>query len=52
MDMEWTGVGKSALAMSWAHGVRADFPDGVLFADLRGHAADGPTASVPVVEPA
>ena len=35
------GVGKSALAINWAHAVRADFPDGVLLADLRGHAADG-----------
>jgi tetratricopeptide (TPR) repeat protein len=38
------GVGKTALAINWAHAVRADFPDGVLLADLRGHAADGPTA--------
>jgi tetratricopeptide (TPR) repeat protein len=38
------GVGKSALAFSWAHGVRADFPDGVLLADLRGHAPGGPAA--------
>jgi tetratricopeptide (TPR) repeat protein len=36
------GVGKTALAINWAHAVRADFPDGVLLADLRGHAADGP----------
>jgi tetratricopeptide (TPR) repeat protein len=36
------GVGKTALAVNWAHMVRADFPDGVLLADLRGHAADGP----------
>lgn len=36
------GVGKTALAVNWAHAVRADFPDGVLLAGLRGHAADGP----------
>ena len=36
------GVGKTSLAINWAHTVRADFPDGVLLADLRGHAADGP----------
>jgi len=30
------GVGKSALTISWAHGVAAEFPDGVLFASLHG----------------
>jgi hypothetical protein len=38
------GVGKTALAVSWAHGVRVGFPDGVLLADLRGHAQDAPAA--------
>lgn len=36
------GAGKTALTVSWAHGVRARFPDGVLLADLRGHAPDAP----------
>jgi transcriptional regulator with XRE-family HTH domain len=42
------GVGKTALALEAAHRLRAAHPDGVLFADLRGH-DDGrpePTARV------
>jgi tetratricopeptide (TPR) repeat protein len=43
------GVGKTALSIAWAHGVRAGFPDGALFADLHGHAPDGPTSTSEVL---
>ncbi|MFD4398564.1 tetratricopeptide repeat protein [Kitasatospora sp. NPDC058478] len=36
------GVGKSALATSWMRGLSSRFPDGLLYADLRAHAPDGP----------
>jgi DNA-binding SARP family transcriptional activator/tetratricopeptide (TPR) repeat protein len=38
------GVGKSALAVRWAHRVRDAFPDGQLYVNLRGYDAEQPVA--------
>jgi tetratricopeptide (TPR) repeat protein len=43
------GVGKTSLAIAWGHRVRVDFPDGALFADLHGHAPDGPARTSDVL---
>lgn len=43
------GVGKSALVMHWAHRVRGRFPDGQLFANLRGFSTHAPLRPIEVL---
>ncbi|MFF4163930.1 BTAD domain-containing putative transcriptional regulator [Streptomyces sp. NPDC001741] len=43
------GVGKTSLALQWAHHSPAAFPDGRLFADLRGFSETGEPALIDVL---
>jgi DNA-binding SARP family transcriptional activator/tetratricopeptide (TPR) repeat protein/DNA-binding XRE family transcriptional regulator len=43
------GAGKTALAVRWAWRHRGQYPDGQLYADLRGHAITGPVRPVEVL---
>ncbi|MFD0804354.1 AAA family ATPase, partial [Streptomonospora algeriensis] len=44
------GVGKTALATSFLHAAADSFPDGLLYADLRGFAGDGPVDPAGVLD--
>jgi tetratricopeptide (TPR) repeat protein/transcriptional regulator with XRE-family HTH domain len=43
------GVGKTALAVQWAHQAEVRFPDGQLYADLRGYGPDRPMPAADVL---
>ncbi|MFD3486852.1 tetratricopeptide repeat protein [Streptomyces sp. NPDC058665] len=43
------GVGKTALVSKWLRSLSTEFPDGQLYADLRGHSAGGPVGPAEIL---
>ncbi|MFI6080065.1 tetratricopeptide repeat protein [Streptomyces sp. NPDC051217] len=43
------GIGKTTLVSKWLRSLRTEFPDGQLYADLRGHSAGGPLGPAEVL---
>ncbi|MFE9294314.1 tetratricopeptide repeat protein [Streptomyces niveus] len=43
------GIGKTTLVSKWLRSLSTEFPDGQLYADLRGHSAGGPVGSAEVL---
>ncbi|OXM47533.1 ATP-binding protein [Amycolatopsis alba DSM 44262] len=44
------GIGKTALAVHWAHRVQTQFPDGTLYMNLRGYGPGVPAAPAEVLD--
>ncbi|WP_405792933.1 tetratricopeptide repeat protein [Streptomyces sp. NBC_01506] len=43
------GIGKTTLVSKWLRSLSTDFPDGQLYADLRGHSAGGPVGPAEIL---